>query len=197
MTLQSIRYTLGLDIGIASVGWAVLRNGLDGEPFKIENLGIRIFDKAEAPKTGASLAAPRRKARSSRRVVRSTRHLKTRIKYLIEQEGIMTQAEMTQLFQNSSFEKSVYEIRVEALERLLAREEAVRLLIHFAQRRGYKASSKAEYAKDNENGVIKQARTICSSCKSAPLYYHHCIPVSGKEQLPTRKIIHICLFLYQ
>lgn len=157
MTSQSIRYTLGLDIGIASVGWAVLRNGSDGEPYKIENLGVRIFDKAEVPKTGASLAAPRREARSSRRVVRRRRHRKERIKYLIEQEGIMTQAEISQLFQNSSFEKSVYEIRVEALDRLLTREEAVRLLIHFAQRRGYKSNSKAEEAKDNENGVIKQA----------------------------------------
>ena len=157
MTSQSIRYTLGLDIGIASVGWAVLKNGSDGEPYKIENLGVRIFDKAEVPKTGASLAAPRREARSSRRVVRRRRHRKERIKYLIEQEGIMTQTEMMQLFQNSSFEKSVYEIRVEALDRLLTREEAVRLLIHFAQRRGYKSNSKAEEAKDNENGVIKQA----------------------------------------
>ena len=157
MTSHSIRYTLGLDIGIASVGWAVLRNGSDGEPYRIETLGVRIFDKAEVPKTGASLAAPRREARSSRRVVRRRRHRKERIKYLIEQEGIMTQAEMTRLFQNSSFEKSVYEIRVEALDRMLTREETVRLLIHFAQRRGYKSNSKAEEAKDNENGVIKQA----------------------------------------
>ena len=156
MTSQFVRYTLGLDIGIASVGWAVLRNGLDGEPYRIENLGVRIFDKAEVPKTGASLAAPRRNARGSRRVIRRRRHRKERIKRLIEQEGIMTQAEMTQLFQNSSFEKSVYEIRVEALDRILTREEAVRLLIHFAQRRGYQSNSKAEEAKDSESGSVKQ-----------------------------------------
>ena len=36
-------YTLGLDIGIASIGWAVLRNNENGEPYKIENLGVRIF----------------------------------------------------------------------------------------------------------------------------------------------------------
>ena len=47
MTSQAIRYTLGLDIGIASVGWAVLKNGSDGDPYKIENLGVRIFYKAE------------------------------------------------------------------------------------------------------------------------------------------------------
>ena len=50
---MSLRYTLGLDIGIASVGWAVLENNIDGEPIKIERLGVRIFDKAEQPKTGA------------------------------------------------------------------------------------------------------------------------------------------------
>ena len=55
-----MHYTLGLDIGISSVGWAVLQNMPDGEPFKIEDLGVRIFEKAEQPKTGASLALPRR-----------------------------------------------------------------------------------------------------------------------------------------
>ena len=54
-----MHYTLGLDIGISSVGWAVLQNMPDGEPFKIEDLGVRIFEKAEQPKTGASLALPR------------------------------------------------------------------------------------------------------------------------------------------
>ena len=119
----------------------------DSEPYRIETLGVRIFDKAEVPKTGASLAAPRREARSSRRVVRRRRHRKERIKYLIEQEGIMTQAEMTRLFQNSSFEKSVYEIRVEALDRMLTREETVRLLIHFAQRRAINRTAKLKKPK--------------------------------------------------
>ena len=65
-----MRYTLGLDIGISSVGWAVLRNTPDGEPFKIEDLGARVFERAEQPKTGASLALPRREARGARRRLR-------------------------------------------------------------------------------------------------------------------------------
>ena len=63
-------YAIGFDIGITSVGWAVV--ALDGEdkPFGIINMGSRIFDAAEQPKTGASLAAPRREARSMRRRLR-------------------------------------------------------------------------------------------------------------------------------
>lgn len=49
-----MNYTLGLDIGIASIGWAVLKNNEQGLPCKIEDLGVRIFEAAEHPKTGAS-----------------------------------------------------------------------------------------------------------------------------------------------
>jgi len=48
--------TFGLDIGIASVGWAVL-----GEN-RIIDLGVRCFDKAETADKGESLNLARRMA---------------------------------------------------------------------------------------------------------------------------------------
>lgn len=48
-------YRIGLDIGIASVGWAVLENNSQDEPIRILDLGVRIFEAAEVPKTGAAL----------------------------------------------------------------------------------------------------------------------------------------------
>ena len=60
-------YGIGLDIGIASVGWAVVALNENAEPYGLIRCGSRIFDKAEQPKTGDSLAAPRREARSARR----------------------------------------------------------------------------------------------------------------------------------
>ena len=161
---MSLRYTLGLDIGIASVGWAVLENNIDGEPIKIERLGVRIFDKAEQPKTGASLAEPRREARGQRRTIRRKRHRKDRIKQLIQQNGIMTRVEMAEMFEHSQFETSVYELRVQALERALTKQELVRVLIHLAQRRGYKSNSKSEEAKDKENGKVKSAISENKKC---------------------------------
>ena len=58
---------LGLDIGIASIGHSIVE--FDEEDFsgKFLNLGVRIFTAAEQPKTGASLALPRREARSARK----------------------------------------------------------------------------------------------------------------------------------
>lgn len=161
---MSLRYTLGLDIGIASVGWAVLENNIDGEPIKIERLGVRIFDKAEQPKTGALLAEPRREARGQRRTIRRRRHRKDRIKQLIQQNGIMTRVEMAEMFEHSQFETSVYELRVQALERALTKQEFVRVLIHLAQRRGYKSNSKSEEAKDKENGKVKSAISENKKC---------------------------------
>lgn len=161
---MSLRYTLGLDIGIASVGWAVLENNIDGEPIKIERLGVRIFDKAEQPKTGASLAEPRREARGQRRTIRRRRHRKDRIKQLIQQNDIMTRVEMAEMFEHLQFETSVYELRVQALERALTKQEFVRVLIHLAQRRGYKSNSKSEEAKDKENGKVKSAISENKKC---------------------------------
>lgn len=46
-------YRIGLDIGIASVGYAVIETDIEGEPLRIMSMGSRIFDAAEHPKTGA------------------------------------------------------------------------------------------------------------------------------------------------
>lgn len=156
--MSEFHYALGLDIGIGSVGWAVLRNQPNGEPDRIQDLGVRIFDKAEQPKTGASLAAPRRDARSARRRLRRHRHRLERIRYLMEQRGIMPVLDIQAMYAAGGFPKSPYQLRAEALDRPLTKEEAVRVLIHLAQRRGYKSNSTAEAAKDEkETGKVKTA----------------------------------------
>ena len=55
------QYVFGLDIGIASVGWAVL------DEQRIIDLGVRCFDKAETAKEGDPLNLTRRQARLLRR----------------------------------------------------------------------------------------------------------------------------------
>lgn len=52
---------LGFDIGVASIGWALVEDSV------LKDCGVRIFTKAENPKDGSSLALPRREARSVRR----------------------------------------------------------------------------------------------------------------------------------
>lgn len=65
--------TLGIDIGISSIGWALVEienDSIQSNGGKIIASGSRIFPKAEHPKDKSSLALPRREARSQRRLLR-------------------------------------------------------------------------------------------------------------------------------
>lgn len=152
-----MHYILGLDIGITSIGWAVIESDQDGNPFKIADLGVRIFKAAEQPKTGASLALPRRSARSLRRRLWRKAHRKERIKLLLDKVGLITKENLEKLFLASSFEKDVYTLRSEGLDRKLNNEEWARVLYHLAQRRGYRSSSKAEEGQNKEAGKLLKA----------------------------------------
>ncbi len=155
MNEQSLNYRIGLDIGIASVGWAVLENGMEDEPRRIVDMGVRIFKKAEMPRTGESLALPRRKARTTRRRLRRRRHRLERIKLLLEKEGIISINKFEERYKSRNF-PCVYRLRYEALERKLSNDELAQILLHIAKHRGFKSTRKAEY-KDKENGQIINA----------------------------------------
>lgn len=139
-----MNYKIGLDIGIASVGWATLLLNSEDEPCKILDMGSRIFDVAENPKNGDSLASPRRENRSARRRLRRKRHRLERIKNLISSSGIMTLDEIYNIYSSAEEKSDIYEIRYNALDKLLKKEEFVGLLIHLAKRRGFKSNRKVE-----------------------------------------------------
>lgn len=152
---RTLNYRIGLDIGITSVGWAVLENNSKDEPIRIVDLGVRIFDAAEVPKTGASLAAPRREARTSRRRLRRRKHRLDRIKWLLEQEGMINIEAFMKRYESANL-PDVYELRYEALERKLKNDELAQVLIHIAKHRGFRSTRKAEL-KDKETGAVLSA----------------------------------------
>ena len=78
--------TIGLDIGIASVGWAVLA------PDHIVALGVRAFDKAETAKEGESLNLARRSTRLMRRRLQRRAWRQTRVARLLKREGLIEDA---------------------------------------------------------------------------------------------------------
>ena len=154
--MTNIRYRLGLDIGIASVGWAVLRHDKDGNPDKIINRGVRVFEACEKPKDGKSLAAARREFRGLRRRLRRKKHRLDRIKELICSEFNISLEYLNSLFESNTPRKDVYVIRFEALDKKIEKEEWARLLVHFAQKRGFKSNRKNEKTTD-ETGKLKAA----------------------------------------
>ena len=149
-----MKYGIGLDIGIESVGYSILELDSNDHPFRIERLGTRIFDKAEHPKDGSSLSAPRREARGARRRLRRHRHRLERIRGLIVSSGILTKDDLDSLY--SAPVSDIYELRARALDELISPEEFARVLIHLAQRRGFKSNRKSD-AKSEENGKILNA----------------------------------------
>lgn len=151
-----MKYRLGLDIGITSVGWAVLEHNDDEEPFCIADLGVRTFKAAENTKDGSSLALPRREARCSRRRLRRHRHRLDRIKLLLQEINLISIPELDVLYHNSTELTDIYELRKAGLDRLLKTEEWSKVLIHLTQRRGFKSNRKSA-AKDKEEGKILAA----------------------------------------
>ena len=142
-----IPYAIGFDIGITSVGWAVVALDSEDKPYGIINMGSRVFDAAEQPKTGASLAAPRREARSARRRLRRHQHRLERIHRLLLTENVISQAELDTLFAGKL--EDIYTLRVKALDAPVSRTEFARILLHIAQRRGFRSNRKSETVKED------------------------------------------------
>ena len=149
-----MKYAIGLDIGIASVGYAVLALDHEENPWGIIRLGSRIFDVAENPKDGASLALPRREARSVRRRLRRHHHRLERIKNLLINTEFITKDELLHLYDGNL--SDVYELRVKALDYSVTNAELTRILLHLAQRRGFKSNRKSD-ANDKEAGQLLEA----------------------------------------
>lgn len=159
---KEITYSLGLVIGSTSVGWSVIN--LDKQ--RIEDLGVRIFNAAENPRDGASLALPRRLARGRRRLLRRKAYRVDRVKKLIlfnnilvSDKEILDKKERDEFF-NDFFEilvdkegVEVWEARVKALDEKVSNEEWAKILINLCKRRGFKSNRKNE-ANDKETGDV-------------------------------------------
>lgn len=146
--------TIGLDIGIASVGWAVL-----GES-RIVDLGVRCFDKAETAKEGESLNLARRTARLMRRRLRRRAWRLTKLARLLKREGLISEINILKQQPVKGFKTpNLWKLRVEALDRKLDAEEWARALYHLVKHRGFHWISRAEAKaadNDNEGGKVKK-----------------------------------------
>lgn len=136
MQQEKLPYTLGLDIGIASVGWCVLGAN------RIIDLGVRCFDKAETAKEGDSLNLVRRSARLMRRRLRRRAWRMTKLARLLKRHGVIDDIRFFQ--PQHPFQHSLWQLRAEGLDRLLNAEEWARVVYHLCKHRGFHWISRAE-----------------------------------------------------
>lgn len=149
------KYSLGLDIGTSSVGWAVL----DLDKKRIHDLGVRIFERPEDPQNGDSLAKPRRDARSARRRLKRRRQRLNHLKQFFIDQNILTKDRVEEVLDyKSDFNKlDVYELRSKALAEELSPEELLKVLYQIAKRRGFKSNRKVVEESDKEGGRVTSA----------------------------------------
>jgi len=131
-------YVIGLDIGIASVGWCALAEN------QILGMGVRAFDSTENPQKGTPLGQVWRKIRCQRRTIRRKASRLRSLLGVFRSEGVSQGS--IESFRNSTIPrnpgKSPWELRFCGLDRLLSESEWVRVLYHIVKNRGPKLSRK-------------------------------------------------------
>lgn len=155
MKVATYRYILGLDLGIASVGWALVLVDENEHPVGLLDCGVRAFERAEVPKTGESLALARRTARSIRRLIRRRAHRLLRLRRLLKREGLLTAADFAADGLPVAMPVDAWQLRVQGLDRKLAEKEWAAVLLHLVKHRGYLSQRKSEMqTEDKELGRL-------------------------------------------
>ena len=169
--MKNLDYRIGLDIGTNSVGWSVIELNFNQTTNRYEKVGIidfnvRMFNKAEIPKTGAPLAEPRRQFRSTRRQLKRKSIRKQKIRQLLVTHDVISQQELDNLYPLSKGSIDIWDIRVEGLDRYLNKIEWSRLLLHLAQRRGFKSNRKSDNQETEQGKILpiiqENKQLLCS-----------------------------------
>ena len=129
---------LGLDGGIASVGWALL----DDQAGCIVGAGSWCFDAPENPKDRTPLNAIRRQHRGQRRVLRRRRQRMNGLRALFARQGLLDSAGPDALCHRPGCDP--WALRVAALDRKLSGLELALALGHIARHRGFRSNSKRD-----------------------------------------------------
>jgi len=146
-------YTLGLDIGSKSIGWALLQ---DVKKQPIVDIGVRVFPEGVERDTKGlekSKNTTRREARGARRVHQRRNLRRDQLVKVLKSAGLIPEDE-EQL--SELFKKNPYQLRAKGLDKKLELYEFGRALFHINQRRGFKSNRKTVDSKE-DNEISKEA----------------------------------------
>lgn len=158
------KLVLGLDIGVTSIGWALLNFLTDenGRPIReedgsiqqarIEGIGVRIFPATTEGAKSEPKNSNRRNARGQRRQVRRKAQRRNDLKAILQRNGLLP--EISPNDSSSAFHQlgDPYQLRVKSLSEQLQPHELGRALYHLSKRRGFLSNRKS--AKSKEDGVV-------------------------------------------
>jgi CRISPR-associated endonuclease Csn1 len=144
--------SLGIDLGIASCGWALIET--DVAQGQIIACGVRTFDAPETDKERTPTNQLRRQFRGMRRVMRRRRQRMAQLRGLFQQNGLLPTASRDAL---RFPELDPWQLRVVALDKKLAPEELAIALGHIARHRGFRSNKKNQGNEAGDDGRVLKA----------------------------------------
>lgn len=130
------KINIGLDIGVASVGWSLI-----DEDLNIVDLGVRLFDDVANAKDGSLENAKRRSARCSRRRLRRAKTRKQAfINFLIKNKQVDNEEAAYNLINidiNKFNVDNPIELKCKALKETISQEALIFILFHYIHHRGF------------------------------------------------------------
>lgn len=141
---------LGLDLGVASIGWALVKQGENElEKSSIEHVGVRVnpitVDEQTKFETGKSIPtnADRTLKRNMRRNLQRYKLRRNNLIEILLSNGFITnETILSEHGNNTTFE--TYRLRAKAVTEKVTLEEFARVLLNINKKRGYKSSRKTK-----------------------------------------------------
>jgi CRISPR-associated endonuclease Csn1 len=169
---------LGLDCGIASVGWAVLETAEAGAPGSVIAAGVRMFDAPETDKERRPKSELRRMYRGQRRVIRRRRQRMNAIRRLLHAHGLLETAASNALHYRGI---DPWQVRASARDRLLSPDELAIALGHIARHRGFRSNAKSR-ANDPEGSKMKKAMAETQEKMAGRTFGEFIAATSGRKR---------------
>ena len=164
-----MKYRLGLDLGVGSIGSAIIELDNEGNAKDIIDAGVRIFEVSEG-------AEERRLKRTARKnLVRTKKRLELLAKKLFE-NGLWPDENPEGTDKLKS--KSPYKIRTDALnERLASPYYVGRAVLHIAKHRGAGFVSASE---ETEEEILEEGEKSKAKKSSYDMMLHHLKETNSK-----------------
>lgn len=146
------KINIGFDIGITSVGWALV-----DEENNIIGRGVRLFEELKNPKNGKLLNQERRDKRTLRRIIRRKQNRKLDFIKLISNkyhnlfelksnDFESRKQEIESILKNPEF-NNVLELKVKAIKQQIPKNELLKILYNYLSHRGFTYLDAEKYDK--------------------------------------------------
>ncbi|PJJ76797.1 CRISPR-associated endonuclease Csn1 [Thermoflavifilum aggregans] len=148
---------LGLDLGVSSIGWALIKEEQE-KPVEIIGMGVRIvpLDTDENQEFTQGNTITKNQERTKKRSTRRSYY-----RYVLRRKALTAELKKHQMFNEKLFGISKLELwglRSKAVEQQISLEELGRVLYHLNQKRGYKSVKNEEKDNKEETNYVSEIK---------------------------------------